>query len=125
MVRLAAMPPPKSLARGAKSTSKGGDNNSAERPDSPVRQAILDAATTVFARHGYDAGSIDKIVRRAKTHDRMIYYYFGSKEKLFIAVLENAYAHWYLIAPRQPLRWMHSSISSGGTTRITPSSWRY
>ena len=29
--------------------------------------------------------------RLAKTHDRMIYYYFGSKEKLFIEVLETTY----------------------------------
>jgi TetR/AcrR family transcriptional regulator, upper aerobic nicotinate degradation pathway regulator len=60
---------------------------------SATRKAILKAATTVFAKHGYDAGSIDKITRSAKTHDRMIYYYFGSKEKLFIAVLEAAYEH--------------------------------
>ncbi len=45
----------------------------------------------MFAKHGYDGGSIDKITRLAKTHDRMIYYYFGSKEKLFIAVLESTY----------------------------------
>ena len=65
-----------------------------DRPDhseSATRKAILKAATTVFTKHGYDAGSIDKITRLAKTHDRMIYYYFGSKEKLFIAVLESAY----------------------------------
>ncbi len=65
-----------------------------EKPDhteSATRNAILKAAVTVFAKYGYDGGSIDKITRLAKTHDRMIYYYFGSKEKLFIAVLESAY----------------------------------
>jgi AcrR family transcriptional regulator len=45
----------------------------------------------VFARYGYDGGSIEKISSSAKTHDRMIYYYFGSKEGLFIAVLEGIY----------------------------------
>ena len=49
------------------------------------------AATKVFARHGYDGGSIEKISRSAKSVDRMIYYYFGNKEGLFIEVLENAY----------------------------------
>ncbi|WP_319744003.1 TetR/AcrR family transcriptional regulator [Pigmentiphaga sp.] len=49
------------------------------------------AATRVFARYGYEGGSLDKISRAAKSVDRMIYYYFGSKEGLFIAVLEDMY----------------------------------
>lgn len=56
-----------------------------------TRESILRAATTVFARHGYDGGSIEKISRRAKSVDRMIYYYFGSKEGLFVEVIEQAY----------------------------------
>ncbi|MBN9474907.1 MAG: TetR family transcriptional regulator [Bordetella sp. SCN 67-23] len=56
-----------------------------------TRESILRAATRVFARYGYDGGSLDKISRAAKSVDRMIYYYFGSKEGLFIAVLEDMY----------------------------------
>lgn len=56
-----------------------------------TRDNILRAATRVFARHGYDGGSIEKISKSAKSVDRMIYYYFGNKEGLFIEVLENAY----------------------------------
>lgn len=56
-----------------------------------TRQSILRAATRVFARYGYDGGSIEKISTAAKSFDRMIYYYFGSKEGLFIAVLEDMY----------------------------------
>ena len=56
-----------------------------------TRGNILAAATRVFARYGYDGGSIEKISKSAKSVDRMIYYYFGSKEGLFIEVLENAY----------------------------------
>lgn len=56
-----------------------------------TRDAILRAASVVFAKFGYDGGSIEKITRAAKTHDRMIYYYFGSKEKLYIEVIENVY----------------------------------
>lgn len=59
--------------------------------DSTTRENILRAATRVFARYGYDGGSLEKISRSAKSVDRMIYYYFGSKEGLFIDVLENAY----------------------------------
>ncbi len=56
-----------------------------------TRDNILQAATKVFARYGYDGGSLEKISKSAKSVDRMIYYYFGSKEGLFIEVLENAY----------------------------------
>ena len=56
-----------------------------------TRDNILRAATRVFARYGYDGGSLEKISKSAKSVDRMIYYYFGSKEGLFIEVLENAY----------------------------------
>ena len=56
-----------------------------------TRDNILAAATKVFARYGYDGGSIEKISKAARSVDRMIYYYFGNKEGLFIEVLENAY----------------------------------
>ena len=56
-----------------------------------TRENILRAATKVFARYGYDGGSVEKISKAAKSYDRMIYYYFGSKEGLFIAVLEGIY----------------------------------
>ena len=56
-----------------------------------TRESILRAATAVFARDGFAGGRIDTISRAAQSHDRMIYYYFGSKEGLFTAVLEDAY----------------------------------
>jgi AcrR family transcriptional regulator len=56
-----------------------------------TRDSILRAAIKVFAKHGYDGGSVEKISQAAKSYDRMIYYYFGSKEGLFIAVLEEIY----------------------------------
>ena len=64
---------------------------SARATSTSTRENILRAATRVFARYGYDGGSLEKISRAAKSVDRMIYYYFGSKEGLFIEVLENAY----------------------------------
>ena len=56
-----------------------------------TRDAILRAATKVFAKHGYAGGRIGLISTAAKSYDRMIYYYFGSKEALFIAVIEDSY----------------------------------
>jgi TetR/AcrR family transcriptional regulator, upper aerobic nicotinate degradation pathway regulator len=62
-----------------------------ERAAQATRDSILRAAIKVFARHGFDAGSVEKISSAAGSFDRMIYYYFGSKEGLFIAVLEEIY----------------------------------
>jgi AcrR family transcriptional regulator len=62
-----------------------------ERAAQATRDSILRAATEVFAQHGYAGGRVDQISKAAKSHDRMIYYYFGSKEGLFIAVLEEMY----------------------------------
>ena len=56
-----------------------------------TRDSLLRAAIKVFARHGFDGGSVEQISSAAHSHDRMIYYYFGSKEGLFIEVLEEAY----------------------------------
>jgi AcrR family transcriptional regulator len=56
-----------------------------------TRDAILRAATRIFAKHGFDGGRVDQISKAAKSYDRMIYYYFGSKEGLYIAVLEDLY----------------------------------
>jgi AcrR family transcriptional regulator len=63
-----------------------------KRDPEGMQRKILDAATEEFANQGYGGARIERISRRAHTVDRMLYYYFGSKEKLFRAVLENAYA---------------------------------
>lgn len=62
-----------------------------EQAAQTTRDNILRAATKVFARYGYEGGSVEKISQSAKSFDRMIYYYFGSKEGLFIEVLEDMY----------------------------------
>lgn len=56
-----------------------------------TRKRILDAATVEFARKGLGGARVDEIATRSKSNKRMIYHYFGSKEELFGAVLENAY----------------------------------
>ena len=48
-------------------------------------------ATTEFASKGLSGARIDEIAAATRTSKRMIYYYFGSKEGLYIAVLEEAY----------------------------------
>jgi len=56
-----------------------------------TRAEILTVATAEFADRGYDGARVDEIAARTSTTKRMIYYYFGGKEQLYIAVLERAY----------------------------------
>jgi AcrR family transcriptional regulator len=49
------------------------------------------AAADEFAAGGLFGARVDQIARRAETNERMLYYYFGSKEQLFTAVLEHAF----------------------------------
>ncbi len=57
-----------------------------------TKRDILSTATKVFARNGLNGARIDAIAARTSTTKRMIYYYFGGKEALYIAVLEEQYA---------------------------------
>src|SRR5437762_8285413 len=57
-----------------------------------TRAAILDAATNEFARYGLGGARVDRISASAGANKRMLYYYFGDKAGLFLAVLEAAYA---------------------------------
>lgn len=56
-----------------------------------VRRNILQVAREVFVRHGLSGARIDEIAARTETSKRMIYYYFGDKDRLYRAVLEDAY----------------------------------
>jgi AcrR family transcriptional regulator len=56
------------------------------------REAILDAARDEFAQHGLGGARMDRIAERAAVNKRLIYYYFGNKDELFLAVLEETYA---------------------------------
>jgi AcrR family transcriptional regulator len=58
-----------------------------------TRAEIMAVATSEFARQGYDGARVDEIAAKTRTTKRMIYYYFGGKEGLFLAVLEQAYRH--------------------------------
>jgi len=55
------------------------------------QKAILQAATLEFAKHGFAGARIDQIARGADANKRLIYYYYKSKDDLFLATLENAY----------------------------------
>jgi len=55
------------------------------------RARIVEAAIEEFAARGFKGASMDAIAARTHTTRALINYYFGSKEKLYIAVLEQVY----------------------------------
>ena len=57
----------------------------------PARDRLLRAAMTCFARAGYYGTTVDEIVTAAAVNKRMVYHYFGDKERLYHAVLAEAY----------------------------------
>ena len=57
-----------------------------------TRQRILDAALGEFAEKGLAGARVDEIAARAGANKRMLYAHFGSKEELWLVVLERAYA---------------------------------
>ena len=63
------------------------------RTNDPARTmaGILEVATHEFADKGLTGARIDEIAAATRTSKRMIYYYFGSKDGLYLAVLEEAY----------------------------------
>jgi AcrR family transcriptional regulator len=87
-LRAPSKPAPKAKAPSKAATKAPGPR---ARAAQATRDTILRAAIKVFAKYGYDGGSVEKISKAAHSYDRMIYYYFGSKEGLFIEVLEETY----------------------------------
>ncbi|MCQ1945898.1 MULTISPECIES: TetR/AcrR family transcriptional regulator [unclassified Arthrobacter] len=63
-----------------------------KRDPERTRAEILAVSTEVFAAQGYSGARVDEIADRTRTTKRMIYYYFGSKEQLYLAVLKKAYS---------------------------------
>ncbi|MCF7549438.1 TetR/AcrR family transcriptional regulator [Pseudonocardia sp. WMMC193] len=63
-----------------------------QRDAERTRAEILAIATEEFADRGYAGARVDEIAARTRTTKRMLYYYFGSKQGLYVAVLEAAYA---------------------------------
>ncbi len=57
-----------------------------------TKAGILAAAQQEFARLGLAGGRVESIAEAAGANKRMIYHYFGGKEQLFEAVVEDAYA---------------------------------
>jgi shikimate dehydrogenase len=77
-----------------------------KRKNDPERtkRDIIAVATEEFAAEGYSGARVDTIAAKTRTSKRMIYYYFGGKEQLYLAVLEEAY---------RSIRMLEESLASG------------
>jgi AcrR family transcriptional regulator len=62
-----------------------------QRDPERTKLEILAVATQEFADRGFAGARVDEIADLTRTTKRMIYYYFGSKELLYMAALEKSY----------------------------------
>jgi AcrR family transcriptional regulator len=89
-------------------------NSRMRRPSAQVldstRDALIEAATTVFAEHGYVGGSVRLITRAAGANQAAITYHFGGKDGLYRTVLRQA-----IMAFEE-----HSPITEESVTALAP-----
>lgn len=86
------------------------------------QQAILAAALGEFSRHGLAGARVDRIAEAAELNKRLIYYYFTSKDDLFLAVLENAYLH---IREAEKQLHLQDLPPAQAIRRLTEFTWEY
>ena len=86
------------------------------------RGAILDAAVEAFARAGLGGARVEDIATRAGVNVGLLYYYYGSKDALFVAVLERAYA---MIREAERALELDTVEPEEGVRRLVEFSWNY
>jgi AcrR family transcriptional regulator len=106
----------------AKKSKAGKIPEPVRRDPERTRARILEAARVEFARSGLGGARVDQITTRAGSNKRMIYYYFGNKEALFLAALESAYAH--IRKAEQSLK-LTELDPAEGLRRLVQFTWEY
>ena len=86
------------------------------------QNTILIAARDEFAEHGLGGARMDRIAERAGLNKRLIYYYFEDKERLFQAVLEQAYRD--IREEEQQLNLLHLKPETA-LRRLVEFTWNY
>jgi TetR/AcrR family transcriptional regulator len=71
--------------------NRNGLPRKAVRNGSLTRMKIIETASAEFVEKGYAGARVDEIVKKANISKNLLYHHFGSKEKLFIQVLEHNY----------------------------------
>jgi len=114
------MPRDTTPARPPSSSTRGPDASG--RNANRTRAAILAAAITEFATHGLGGARVDRIALSADTNKRMLYYYYGDKEGLYLAVLEAAYER--IRTAEQKLK-LADLDPEAGMRALCTFTWRY
>lgn len=86
------------------------------------QQAILAAARDEFAEHGLGGARVDRIAERAAVNKKLIYYYFGKKDSLFVAVLEDTYRS---IREAEQRLHLEDLAPADALRRLTEFTWNY
>ncbi|PUB17405.1 TetR/AcrR family transcriptional regulator [Yoonia sediminilitoris] len=75
------------------SETTGAESATTTRSRDAIRTqaTILEVAVGEFAEHGFHGARVERITKHANCNSRMIYHYFGSKEGLYVAVLEHVF----------------------------------
>ncbi|MBN9673510.1 TetR/AcrR family transcriptional regulator [Roseibium aggregatum] len=76
---------------GTQAPDKGSPRAGWKQDPEGVRANILAIALEEFSTNGLSGARMDEIAAKTKTSKRMIYYYFGDKESLYLKALEAAY----------------------------------
>jgi len=94
------------------------------RPRNPegTKADILESARKEFAKAGLSGARVDKIAEQSGANKRMIYHYFGGKEKLFAAVVEDAYAN---IRSRERTLGLDDVPPAEALKNLVEFTWRY
>ena len=87
-----------------------------------TQQVILRAAMAEFSELGLGGARMDAIAERAGINKRLIYYYFGNKEDLFLAALETTYAD---IREAERALKLESLTPAEGVRRLVEFTWQH
>jgi AcrR family transcriptional regulator len=81
-------------ARMRRARAAGSESGGERRSGGPAatRQALVDAATELFAESGFDGVSIDSLAARAGVNKALVSYHFGGKRGLYVAALGSVFA---------------------------------
>ncbi|NVB84092.1 MAG: TetR/AcrR family transcriptional regulator [Kofleriaceae bacterium] len=78
-----------SPARPSRTSRKTRRPRTVRRPTAGARARILDAAIAEFAARGFEAASTNTIAREAKVAKGLVFHHFGSKEDMYLAIVEH------------------------------------
>ncbi|MEG2048568.1 MAG: TetR/AcrR family transcriptional regulator, partial [Comamonas sp.] len=69
-----------------------GADSAQQQSSADMRRALLEAGRTEFANYGFDGARLERIVAKVGCAKRMLYYYFGNKKDVYLAVIEQCYS---------------------------------